>query len=320
MAEIAVTNGFTGQALTPVPCRDGGGSIACYPLFEGVTAMLIRLETHGFQEQRQQHDGLEINFCVNGRFESVFSSREQVTMTPGDLAVNRFDGLHGAVSESIFPLGYYQGVCLHVDCAAASCWMRQNVGPLATDFEKLQQNLLGDRWFVAESAGPRCEHVFRELFENLPYFDQNYLRLKALEIFMLLCEIPRLEANQGYCSPEHLQLIRHLRDHLLTDRSHYESLAQLAQEHCLSVSHMQKLFRQVYGVPIYHYIKEYRLEQAAVELSQSRRRITDIAMNAGYDSASKFSQAFKKRYGVTPSAYRREAAQVTKRHIFTKTE
>ena len=99
-----------------------------------------------------------------------------------------------------------------------------------------------------------------------------------------------------------------------------QCLAELSREHHLSVSRLQKLFRQVYGVPIYHYIKEYRLEQAAVELSQSRRRITDIAMNAGYDSASKFSQAFKKRYGVTPSAYRREAAQVTKRHNFTKTE
>ena len=73
-------------------------------------------------------------------------------------------------------------------------------------------------------------------------------------------------------------------------------------------------------MPVYHYIREYRLEQAAVELLNSRKRIVEIAMDAGYDSASKFSQAFKKRYGVTPSAYRREAAQVTKRHNFTKTE
>ena len=91
------------------------------------------------------------------------------------------------------------------------------------------------------------------------------------------------------------------------------SLARLAKEHSISVSHLQKLFKQVYGMPVYHYIKEYRLEQAAVELVRSAASITDIAQNAGYDSASKFSEAFKKRYGATPSQYRANAIGVSKR-------
>ena len=86
-------------------------------------------------------------------------------------------------------------------------------------------------------------------------------------------------------------------DHLLTNREGYVSLAQLAAEHEMSVSHLQKLFKQVYGVPVYRYIKEYRLEQAAVELVRSRKPITEIAQRAGYDNASKFSESFKKRYG-----------------------
>ena len=55
---------------------------------------------------------------------------------------------------------------------------------------------------------------------------------------------------------------------------------------------------------MYHYLREYRLEQAAVELSRSEKRVVDVAMDAGYDSASKFTEAFKKRYGLTPSAFR----------------
>ena len=64
----------------------------------------------------------------------------------------------------------------------------------------------------------------------------------------------------------------------------------------MSVSHLQKLFKQIYGVPVYHYIKEYRLEQAAVELVRSARPVTEIAQDAGYDNASKFSACFKERY------------------------
>lgn len=318
MAAIDIRDGFDGTALAPLHCEDGGGRIDRYALFDGVTVMRIHLETHGFSETRPKRDGLEINFCVNGRFESSFSARDAVALKPGDLAVNLFDGVHGASSRSCFPLGCYEGVCIDVDCAAASAWMTQNVKPLATDFEALKQNLLEGRWYMAAEAGPRCEHVFRELFENLPYFDREYLQLKVLEMFLLLRSIPRAELSQDYCSAGQLRLAQHLRDHLLSDRGNYVSLAELSREHHLSVSRLQKLFRQVYGVPIYHYLKEYRLEQAAVELTGTRRPITEIALNAGYDSASKFSQAFKKRYHATPSAYRAAADLVLKRANDTK--
>ena len=72
----------------------------------------------------------------------------------------------------------------------------------------------------------------------------------------------------------------------------------------MSVSLLQKLFKQVYGVPVYRYIKEYRLEQAAVELVRSRKPITEIAQHAGYDNASKFAKAFRDVIGVSPREYR----------------
>lgn len=190
-------------------------------------------------------------------------------LKPGDMAVSTFDGIHGLQSQPDFPLGNYEGLCIDVDCAAAEGWMRRNVAPLACDFALLRQNLLGSGWYAAASAGPRCEHVFRELFENLPYFDRRTLTLKILELFSLLERIPRAELSREYCSAEQLRLAKHLRDHLLTDRNNYVSLARLAEEHQISVSHLQRLFRQIYGMPVYHYIREYRLEQAAVELLNS---------------------------------------------------
>ena len=144
------------------------------------------------------------------------------------------------------PLGYYEGVCVAVDCGRAGEWMRRNVAPLSVDFHEMRRNLLGGRWYAAMNAGPRCEHVFRELMENCVYFDREYLILKLLELFMLLKNVPRAELNADYCSAEQLRLARHLRDHLLSERGNYVSLAQLAEEHQISVSYLQKLFRQVF--------------------------------------------------------------------------
>lgn len=298
---------------------DGEGCICCYPLFEGVDMQVMRLELRSFTERRVRRDEFEINFCVSGRFETSFSPREHVLLGPGDMAVSCFDGIHGAQSEACFPLGYYEGVCIRVSPGPAQQWMNRQAAAFRIDFDALRRSLLGAKWYLFGAAGPRCEHVFRELYENAAYFDEAYLRLKIIELMMLLGRIPRAEDESRYCSAKQLALIRHLRDHLLTDREHYVSLAQLAQEHGISVSHLQKLFKQIYGVPVYHYIKEYRLEQAAVELVRSEKRVMEIALDAGYDNASKFAQCFKKRYGMTPSEYRQRAKPPAKRHSRTKT-
>ena len=299
---------------------DGSGEIHYYRLFDGVGILLMQLEMGSYTEIRTQVGVLEVNFCINGRFETSFSMRSHVLLKPGDMAISCYDGLHGTKSESHFPLGYYEGLCLEIDPAAAEHWIRLNAPAFPIDFTALKQNLLGSKWYMVGPAGPRCEHVFRELYESASYAERGFLQLKVLELMLLLGRIPQERAADPYCSAEQTVLAHHLRDHLLTNREGYISLASLAAEHEISVSHLQKLFKQVYGVPIYRYIKEYRLEQAAVELVRSGKSVTEIAQQAGYDNASKFSESFKKRYGKTPSRYRADKANAVKRSIETKTE
>ena len=299
---------------------DGNGEIHCFRIFDGVSVMLMQLEMGSYTEIRTQVGVLEINFCINGRFETSFSMRDSVLLKPGDMAISCYDGVHGSSSESRFPLGYYEGICLEVNPEAASGWIAQHASAFHVDFSALKQNLLDSKWYMVGSAGSRCEHVFRELYESASYADHTVLQLKVLELLLLLERIPQESGMDSYYSAEQTLLAHHLRDHLLTNREGYVSLAQLAAEHEMSVSHLQKLFKQVYGVPVYRYIKEYRLEQAAVELVRSRKPITEIAQRAGYDNASKFSESFKKRYGKTPSRYRADKKQTAKRSIGNKTE
>ena len=117
---------YEGAAALPRPSgqaggfenAEGSGEIRCFSLLDGVTAMLMRLEMESYTELRRQTGLLELNFCVNGRFETRFSLRDHVLLKPGDMAISCCDGLHGARSESHFPLGYYEGICLEVEPAA----------------------------------------------------------------------------------------------------------------------------------------------------------------------------------------------------------
>ena len=67
----------------------GSGEIHYYRLFDGVGIMLLRLEMETYTEIRTQIGMIEINFCINGRFETSFSMRDSVLLKPGDMAVSR---------------------------------------------------------------------------------------------------------------------------------------------------------------------------------------------------------------------------------------
>lgn len=127
---------------------DGEGEILCCPLFNGVTVMLMRLEMQAFIEKRSKQNDLEINFCLTGRFETDFSNREHVLLKPGDMAVSCYDGAHGTESESRFPLGYYEGICLEVAPSLAQSWIEQNAPSFSVDFAMLKYNLLREKWYM----------------------------------------------------------------------------------------------------------------------------------------------------------------------------
>ena len=181
---------------------DGNGEIHCFRIFDGVSVMLMQLEMGSYTEIRTQVGVLEVNFCINGRFETSFSMRSHVLLKPGDMAISCYDGLHGTKSESHFPLGYYEGLCLEIDPAAAGHWIRLNAPAFPIDFTALKQNLLGSKWYMVGPAGPRCEHVFRELYESASYAERGFLQLKVLELMLLLGRIPQERAADPYCSAE----------------------------------------------------------------------------------------------------------------------
>ena len=68
---------------------------------------------------------------------------------------------------------------------------------------------------------------------------------------------------------------------------------------------LRKVFKAVYGVPIYQYMKGYKMKAAAaILISENQLHISEIAQRLGYDNSSKFSAAFRDVMGMTPQNYR----------------
>jgi transcriptional regulator GlxA family with amidase domain len=58
-------------------------------------------------------------------------------------------------------------------------------------------------------------------------------------------------------------------------------------------------------------IRDARLERARALLAQPDRTVTAVAHDSGFHSIDALEKAFRRRYGSSPSEYRRERADET---------
>lgn len=72
-----------------------------------------------------------------------------------------------------------------------------------------------------------------------------------------------------------------------------------------SKCHAIREFRAAYGITPYEYILRKRFEIAAAMLKNTAVSVADIAEETGFCDVHYFSGCFSKRFGVSPSAYRK---------------
>ena len=80
----------------------------------------------------------------------------------------------------------------------------------------------------------------------------------------------------------------------------------------LSERQTTRVLQKSYGQPFSDLLLERRLTVASVHLTHSMLKIADIIELVGFKTSNYFFSSFKKRYGMTPHAYR------SKYHIFVK--
>ncbi len=85
------------------------------------------------------------------------------------------------------------------------------------------------------------------------------------------------------------------------------SMDDLARAAGFSMFHFHRIFSAMVGENLGEHLLRLRMERAAFELVYSSRSIPDIAFSAGYETHESFTRAFRKRFGQTPSDYRKDA-------------
>lgn len=75
----------------------------------------------------------------------------------------------------------------------------------------------------------------------------------------------------------------------------------------VSETYLSRYFKKQTGKNFVNYINDVRTDNAAFELRSTDKSITNIAVDNGFSTPSVLNRYFRKKYGITPTAYRRQS-------------
>ena len=157
---------------------------------------------------------------------------------------------------------------------------------------------------------PKLERLFGDLteyFREQPNTCSRYLDVKCQEIiYILTCYYPIQQVSTFfYPISTYTESFHYF---VMQNYSNVKNVEEFAHLGGYTTTTFRRLFKNLYGVPVYEWILEKKREGILEDLQHTKMRITEICNRYGFDSLSHFAHFCKDSFGDTPRALRKKAA------------
>ena len=272
------------------------GARAClFSLGEGPVSLPLRLEPLHF----------EALFCLAGAV--TLTRRDGSALTAGARQVLLLTDLSGVVGASVdAPL---EGILVAVDARNAReslntiCTL---LGGLTLDTGRVRRWMAGRGGCAVEGPTDWSRAAFADLDRLPPGERERWCVWKSVELLYLLSTPGRAEADTAPAlEREAARALADIRRYMEEHLDEPLTISTLSRRACLSATTFKAGFRRLYGLPVHAWLRQRRMERAAELLRDSSLSVLGVAQSVGYSSASQFTAAFRRQYGVTPAQYRK---------------
>lgn len=121
--------------------------------------------------------------------------------------------------------------------------------------------------------------------------------------------LPPPEAKTSSAQPLDQILFITARQYLLANTAETVDMATLAKKLCCNPRRLNEAFKNCAGMTVSEFLREQRMKQAQHLLSATLLDVQAIANEIGFTSGANFATAFKERFGLSPTEFRRSARQ-----------
>lgn len=182
---------------------------------------------------------------------------------------------------------------------------------LAGLLEKREQSVPGLLSSCPGSVNPELLRILHAILDCNYVGDLRrvYMQSKVSELLFIALE--RIISHSKEKAPGislkryDVEKIQESREWLLLNMETPPTLKELAHHAGINDFKLKKGFKQLFGIPIFEYFKQARMEKASQLLQETDKPHVEIAMLTGYKSTSGFAAAFKDFSGFTPGDFRK---------------
>ena len=283
----------------------GEGFMTMYRIFDGV--YLMYNDFH-MQSCISRYQNAETVFCIDhcreGRIEHENALHEHYYMEAGDIRLDK--RVHHA-GNVLLPLSHYHGITIGFISEAAEQSLKRELPFLHIGLNELGEKFCPQNKEFLIRANGQLGEVFEQLYHAPQCCRLEYFRVKTAELLLLLftLDIDKQPTQSQYFPTRQTEKIKQIHALMTSSLERIYTIEQLSERFDMPPATLRKVFRAVYGEPVYRYIKAYKMKAAASMLISERRlTVSQIAQRLGYDNASKFSAAFRDVIGCSPQEYR----------------
>ena len=283
----------------------GEGTMTMYEAFPGALVMYNDFHISYYDSTfKTKQDLLCIDYCREGRMEYAVGKDAFSYVEAGDLKIDRRLEHEG---HFVLPLSHYHGISIGLHLPQAAPEAARLMGGCPFDLHAIQRKFCPDTRPRVIRGAPSIDHIFQELYAVPERIKLPYFRVKILELLLYL---DALDLGAGMEKPyfyrSQVETVKAIRTYLTEHLDRHITLEELSERFQMPLTTLKSCFKNVFGSPVNTYMRNYRMDRAAIFLRQEpSASVMEIAGRVGYDSASKFAAAFKAVKGKTPLEYRR---------------
>lgn len=285
----------------------GEGELITYQPANGIKVCYSDCQMKGPYEYQGKYDLtgiLEINYCLCGKYECVFSDQTVVYLTDGDFLVWSGKGEVIALDSSY---KRYKGITIYVDINQAAEPILNIIQNSNIDLRTCINQTMSGKTSIIAKPGAKIHHIFDELYDLPSKYALEYIRLKVIELLLLVYtdDFQYEESVIKHYPRTLVQAAKDTKQYIENYFPNHITIADLAHRNYVNTSQLTKCFKYIYGMTINECLQYTRMTKALELVTNTDFKVTDIALLVGYSNASKFSDAFKRFFGDTPVKYRK---------------
>lgn len=242
------------------------------------------------------HEALELSYTCSGGIDEFYIDGVCYRTKPGDILIVNSNAVHAV---TVYPQPQLQAFSLFFP------W-----DFLQAQSEEFRQLRFTSLLTASHPAYPQLQNdllKYMQLIKNTPALS-DILRLKAVlhNILATLAEycIESRQKTATVRSEKYRYRLQLILDYIRNHACENITVSSIADQFNYTPEYLSRFFRKHMSMTVCHYLNQIRLQHAWLQLVNSDKPISHIALNAGFPNEKSFSRVFREAYHTPPQRYR----------------